>query len=117
MDEIWTVLGDTSYPATKAQLLESAAGAGAAPEIIARITALQSDSYASEDELGRDLAGSRASSNPSLVALSAELCEECGFPRVPGESHSCVEERARFSDSVQKVTDEFEILDESNRPA
>src|SRR5207247_2499983 len=55
----------------------------------------------------------RADSNPGLVAISAEVCESCGFARTPGEPHSCIEEKALFSDSVNAVTAEFERFDES----
>ena len=52
-------------------------------------------------------------SNPSVVAITAEVCERCGFPRTAGESHSCVEQKALFAESVNGVTDTFERFDES----
>jgi hypothetical protein len=35
---------------------------------------------------------------------------------VPGKPHSCIEEKALFAESANKLTDEFETLDESRRP-
>jgi hypothetical protein len=43
----------------------------------------------------------------------AEPCEHCGFMVVPGKPHSCIEEKALFAESANKLTDEFEILDET----
>ena len=55
----------------------------------------------------------RVESNHSLVTITAEACERCGFPRTAGESHSCVEEKALFAESVNAVTGTFERFDES----
>lgn len=60
-----------------------------------------------------DLFGRRAESNQSVVAIIAEPCERCGFPRTAGEAHSCLEEKALFAESVNGVTSTFERFDES----
>jgi hypothetical protein len=112
MEEIWAVLQDVTYPTTKADLVVVAIAAGARPDLVERLESLPEDGYANADELGRDLSSSRASSNPALVAITLEPCPECGFPRVPGEAHSCIEEKARFAESANRVTDEFEALDD-----
>lgn len=114
MDEIWSVLENVSYPATKTQLVEHATAAGARPDQVERLEALSAESYADEDQLGRSLARTRAGSNPGLVAITPEPCEQCGFPRMPGEPHSCVEEKARFAETVQTITDEFETFDDGS---
>jgi hypothetical protein len=69
---------------------------------------LPADRYESADEVARDLVRRRAESNPSLVAITAEPCPDCGFPRVPGQAHSCVEEKARFAESANAMTDRFD---------
>jgi hypothetical protein len=115
MDEIWTALNDVTFPASREQLVEAATAAGARPEIVSRLETLPREHYADQDELGRHLVRSRAESNTGLVTISAEVCESCGFPRYPGKPHSCIEEKARFAESAQSVTDEFEIPDESGR--
>jgi hypothetical protein len=112
MDEIWAVLNDVTYPATRQDLIDSAIAAAAPHDLVHRLEALPEDHYANADDLGRDLSRSRAASNPALVALVAEPCEHCGFMVVPGKPHSCIEEKALFAESANKLTDEFEILDE-----
>ena len=112
VDAITELLESVSYPTTKPALLAAAAERGMAPEILDRIDALPGGRLGDADEAGRALAKSRASSNPALVALTAEPCEHCGFPRRPGEAHSCIEEKARFAESANSVTDEFETLDD-----
>lgn len=52
-------------------------------------------------------------SNLSVIAIIAEPCESCGFPRTAGEAHSCIEEKALFAESVNGVTSTFERFDES----
>ena len=55
----------------------------------------------------------RVETNESIVAITHEACEDCGFPRTAGESHSCVEEKALFTESANAVTATFERIDES----
>jgi len=105
-------LDSVRYPASKGELIEAATAAGAPPEYLDRLERLKEDRYDDPDLLGRELARSRASSNPSMVALTPEPCPNCGFLRVPGEEHSCLDEKARFAESVRSITDEFETLDE-----
>ena len=112
MDEIWTVLENVSYPATKAELISHVLAADARHGLVERLEHLPQGRYENADELGLALSSTRAESNPAMVAIKAEPCEKCGFPIVPGEAHSCIEEKARFAESVQKVTDEFEIIDD-----
>jgi hypothetical protein len=112
MDEIWAVLNDVTYPASRQDLIDSAIAADAPHDLVHRLEALPEDHYANADDLGRDLSRSRAASNPALVALVPEPCEHCGFMVVPGKPHSCIEEKALFAESANKLTDEFEILDE-----
>jgi hypothetical protein len=116
MDEIWTVLNDVTYPASRQDLIDSAIAADAPHELVHRLEALPEDRYANADDLGRDLSRTRAGSNPALVAIIAEPCEHCGFMVLPGKPHSCIEEKALFAESANKLTDEFEILDETRRP-
>jgi hypothetical protein len=112
MDEIWTVLENVSFPATKAEIIGHVIAADARHGLVERIEHLPQDRYETADELGRALSSTRAESNPALVAITAEPCENCGFPIVPGEPHSCIEEKARFAESVQGVTEEFEVIDD-----
>lgn len=111
-------LGKVQYPAAKSQLVDAARAAGAPPEFIERLERLEQDRYEDADSLGRELARSRASSNPSMVALNPEPCENCGFLRMPGQEHSCLEEKAQFADGVKSISDEYDVIDESSpRPA
>jgi hypothetical protein len=116
MDEIWAVLNDVTYPASRQDLIDSAIAADAPHDLVHRLEALPEDRYENADNLGRDLSRSRAASNPALVAIMAEPCEHCGFLVVPGKPHSCIEEKALFAESANKLTDEFEILDEGREP-
>jgi hypothetical protein len=34
---------------------------------------------------------------------------------MPGEPHSCIEEKARFADGARSVTDEFEIPEDAGK--
>jgi hypothetical protein len=111
-DEIATLLESVTYPTTKPDLIAAAAGRGFAVAVLERIEKLPGGHFLDADEVGRELVKSRASSNPALVAITAQACETCGFPRRPGEPHSCVEEKARFAESANAVTDEFETLDD-----
>jgi hypothetical protein len=111
-EEISALLEGVAYPTTKHDLAVAAMERGLPTEILDRIDALPDGRFDDADGVGRELAKSRASSNPALVAIAVEVCETCGFPRRPGEPHSCVEEKARFAESAQRVTDEFETLDE-----
>ncbi|MEA2494666.1 MAG: hypothetical protein QOJ29_2577 [Thermoleophilaceae bacterium] len=108
MDELLVALQNVSYPATRQDLIDALARGDAT---LARLEALPKERYDSADEVERDLVMRRAESNPSLVAITIEPCPECGFPRVPGKPHSCVEEKARFAESANAVTDEFDIMD------
>lgn len=111
-DAIAALLQDVAYPTTKAELIAAAAERGLPAALLERLEALPGGCVEDGDEVGRALAKSRASSNPTLVAITAEPCEKCGFPRRPGEPHSCIEEKARFAESANSVTDEFEAFDE-----
>ena len=116
-DHVTTLLGTVIFPTTKPELLATAIDLGLPEAILDRIDSLPTGPLDNADAVGRELAKTRASSNPSMVAITAEPCPDCGFPRRPGEPHSCIEEKARFADSANKVTDEFEILDEKrDRP-
>jgi hypothetical protein len=112
-DAINALLESVSYPTTKRELLAAATARHLAPAVLERLAALPGGHLADPDDVGHALARSRAASNPALVAITAEPCEICGFPRRPGEPHSCIEEKARFAESANSVTDEFEILDDS----
>lgn len=109
-------LDGVRYPAMKADLVRAATDAGAPPEYLDRLDRLEEDRYEDADSLGRELARSRASSNPHMVALVPQPCEKCGFLRTPGDDHSCIDEKAAFADAVQSITDEFETLDGDTRP-
>lgn len=113
MDELLAALGELDYPATREQLIDRLAARGAESATLARIEALRKERYDSAEEVSQDLVRRRAESNASLVAISAEPCPSCGFPRMPGEPHSCVEEKARFADGARSVTDEFEIPEDA----
>lgn len=111
-DELAALLESVPYPTTKPGLIAAAAQRGFPIEILERIERLPGGYFRDADEVGRELAKSRASSNPGLVTITAEICETCGFARRPGEPHSCVEEKARFAESAKSVTEEFETLDD-----
>jgi len=112
-DAIAALLEGVTYPTTKPDLVAAAAARGFPVEFLERIEKLPAGHFLDADEVGRELVKSRASSNPGLVAIIAQPCETCGFPRRPGEPHSCVEEKALFAESANAVTDEFETLDDS----
>jgi hypothetical protein len=112
-DAISALLESVSYPTTKRELVAVATERGLAPAILERLAVLPGGQLDDADAVGFALAKSRAASNPALVAITAEPCEHCGFPRRPGEPHSCIEEKARFAESANSVTDEFEILDDA----
>ena len=109
MDELFAALDGLDYPATREQLIDRLAATGADDAMLARVEALPKERYDNAEEVSHDLVRRRAESNPSLVAISAEPCPSCGFARLPGEPHSCIEEKARFADGARSVTDEFEI--------
>lgn len=113
MEDILVLLRHVEYPATCQQLIDHAAASDLTFTAVARLEALVGRSYESADAVSYELFGRRAESNPSVVAITAEACERCGFPRTAGESHSCVEEKALFADAVNGVTDTFERSDES----
>jgi uncharacterized protein DUF2795 len=113
---MWAVLQDVRYPAVKQDLIDKAAAAGAREDLMSRLGLLPDTPFEDDAQLGRALARTRAASNPALVAITAEPCEHCGFPVVPGRAHSCIEEKALFAESANDVTDEFETLDERREP-
>lgn len=113
MEDILVLLKNVEYPTTRQQLIDQAAASDLTFTAVARLQALEGERYQSADDVSDDLFDSRAESNPSLVALTAEVCEKCGFARTPGELHSCVEEKALFAESVNGVTETFERIDES----
>ena len=117
LDDVTEHLLQVEFPASRQELVEAVRGAGAPPALISRIEALGRDRYDDIESVRRDLVARRAESNPALVAITAEVCEECGFPRAPGEPHSCVEEKARFAESVRSVTDEFARIDDASDQA
>ena len=117
MDDVSEHLLNVQFPASRDELVAAARAAEAPSAVIARIEALGHDRYDDIESVRRDLVVRRAESNPSLVAITVEVCEHCGFSRVPGEPHSCVEEKARFAESVQSVTDEFDRIDDSTDPS
>ena len=112
-DAISALLESVSYPTTKRELIAAATERDLGSVVVERLAALPSGQLADPGAAGRELARSRAASNPALVAITAEPCEHCGFPRRPGEPHSCIEEKARFAESANSVTDEFEALDDT----
>jgi len=112
MDEIVAALTGIEYPATRQQLIEAALAGSAPPEVVHRLEALTKERYQDVDELEWELHQSRAETNPSLVAITPEPCEECGFLKTPGKPHSCIEEKARFAETANDLTDEFETQDE-----
>jgi anti-sigma regulatory factor (Ser/Thr protein kinase) len=112
MDEIWGVLRQVRYPATRSDLIDCARAGDASTASVARLEALPGEQYESAEAVSQDPVDRRAESNPALVAITAEVCDRCGFPRVPAEMHSCIEEKARFADSVNAVSDEFDAIDE-----
>jgi hypothetical protein len=113
MDDIPELLEQVEYPATRQDLIDAAAASDPSPAIVVRLLALESRLYEDAGDVASDLFGGRAESNASLVTITAEPCEHCGFPRMPHESHSCVEEKALFADSANAMTDEFDRFDES----
>lgn len=115
MEDIIGRLEHVRYPATRSDLIDTAVASGLTPESVARLRSLDPDKhYETADEVAGELVDRRAGSNPSIVAITPEVCERCGFARTPGEAHSCVEEKALFAESVRGVLDSFERIDESN---
>ena len=112
-DAITALLGSVRYPTTKRELIAAATQRELAAAVVEQLAALPGEQLGDPETVGRALAKSRASSNPALVAIAAEPCEHCGFPRRPGEPHSCIEEKARFAESANSVTEEFETLDDT----
>ena len=112
-DAITALLESVRYPTTKGELIAAAAERDLPSAVVERFAALPGGQLADPTAVGRALAKSRASSNPGLIAVTAEPCEHCGFPRRPGEPHSCIEEKARFAESANSVTEEFETLDDT----
>jgi hypothetical protein len=117
-DDMTQLLAKVPYPTGRDALLAAAHDDDAPTTVIARLEALDGDKeYATVEAVERALSKRRAESNPALVSVVAEVCETCGFMKVPGEPHSCIEEKAQFADAVQAITDEFESIDDStSRP-
>lgn len=115
MDDLFAALEKLEYPATREQLIDGLAAGGADAPTLARVQALPKQSYDTAEQVARDLVRRRADSNPSLVTINAEPCPSCGFPRLPGEPHSCIEEKARFAEGARSVTEEFEIPQDADR--
>lgn len=106
MEELFATLDKLDYPITREHLIERVAAGGADSATLARLEALPKQRYDSVEEVSRDLFRRRAESNPSLVTINAEPCPNCGFARLPGQPHSCIEEKARFADGARSVTGE-----------
>jgi hypothetical protein len=114
MEDILALLERVKYPASRRDLINAAIAGDLTVGSVARLRSLDRDKYyETADEVSDAIVGRRAESNPSVVAITAEVCERCGFPRTPGEAHSCVEEKALFAESVNGVTDAFDRIDES----
>jgi hypothetical protein len=115
MEDIFALLEHVRYPASRLDVINAAVASDLTSESIARLRSLDPDKrYGTADEVAGELVVRRAESNPSIVAITPEVCERCGFAHAPGEAHSCVEEKALFAESVQGVSDSFERIDESN---
>ena len=56
--------------------------------MVTRLEGFEHESYEDAEVACLELVYRRADSNPGLVAISAEVCESCGFARTPGEPHS-----------------------------
>jgi hypothetical protein len=113
MEDLLVQLGRLRYPATRQDLIDAAVTGHAESATAARLESLADRTYMDADDVSFDLFGHRAESNPSVVAITAEPCERCGFPRTAGESHSCVEQKALFSEAANDVTDTFARFDET----
>ena len=113
MDDIEPHLQNVQFPAGRHELIDAAREAGAPTALISRLEALGDRQYSNVEAVRQGLMRRRAESNPGLVAIAAEVCEQCGFPRMPGKPHSCIEEKARFAESAQAVTDEFDLIDDA----
>jgi hypothetical protein len=111
-EAIRVLVASIAYPTTKPDLMAAAIRQGLPVAVLERIEALPAGHIEDADQLGRALAKSRASSNPTLVSITLDVCDTCGFARSPGEPHSCVEEKARFTESANSVTEEFDALDD-----
>ena len=104
MEDIVVLLGRVVYPATRQDLIDAAA-ASDLPLAVARLDSLDdSRRYADAEEASDAIFGRRAESNPAVVAVIPDICEDCGFARRPGEPHSCIEEKALFAESVDSVS-------------
>jgi hypothetical protein len=113
VEEIHVLLKRVEYPASREDLIDAAVAGDLTFASVARLQNLEGRRYESADDVSEDLFGRRAESNPSVIAITAEPCERCGFPRTAGEPHSCIEEKALFAESVNAVTGTFERFDES----
>lgn len=109
MEEILASLPHLQFPLSRQEIIDAAVQADLPMAMVTRLESLPEEHYRDAEEVSRDLVAKRAESNPGLVSIIAEPCPDCGFPRLPGKPHSCVEEKARFAESAQSVTDEFEI--------
>jgi anti-sigma regulatory factor (Ser/Thr protein kinase) len=112
LSDVWTVLQGIGYPATREKIVAAGVAAGAT-SVVTRLEGLDHESYEDAEAACLELVYRRAEMNPGVVAITAEVCERCGFARTPGEPHSCIEQKALFSESVNAVTAAFERFDES----
>jgi anti-sigma regulatory factor (Ser/Thr protein kinase) len=113
LGDVWTVLQGVAYPAARDEIVAAALAAAGTTSVSTRLEGLDHESYDDAEAACLELVYRRAESNPGLVAIRAEVCERCGFARTPGEPHSCIEEKALFSESVNAVTAAFDRFDES----
>jgi anti-sigma regulatory factor (Ser/Thr protein kinase)/predicted Zn-ribbon and HTH transcriptional regulator len=113
LSDVWTVVQQVNYPATREEIVATATAAPAPTSVVTRLEALESECYEDAEAVSLELVDRRTESNPGLLAITAEVCERCGFSRKPCEPHSCIEEKALFSESVNEVTATFDRFDES----
>ena len=113
LSDVWTVLQGVGYPATREEIVGAALAAAGATSVVTRLEGLDHESYEDAEAACLELVYRRAEMNTGLVAITAEVCECCGFARMPGEPHSCIEEKALFSESVNAVTAAFDRFDDS----
>jgi anti-sigma regulatory factor (Ser/Thr protein kinase) len=113
LSDVWTILQGVGYPATRGEIVGAALAAAGETSVVTRLEGLDHESYEDAEAACLELVYRRAEMNTGFVAITAEVCECCGFARAPGEPHSCIEEKALFSESVNAVTAAFDRFDES----
>src|SRR3954465_2179620 len=113
LSDVWTVLQGVGYPATRGEIVGAALDAAAVRSVVTRLQGLDHESYEDAEAACLELVYRRAEMNTGLVAITAEVCERCGYASPPGEVPSCIEERAVFSEAANAVTAAFERFDES----